>query len=199
MEDFGPIDKAAESEAMQTLFFSDVEFEGKAYKASGAHYLAFLSMRGEEIPAEVERMRGVLRDYPAVLVERDIVRLLTARNWRFHNVACVVMACGFVTEKTMAALWQGIRQGSWVSPQLCSTALYLDPNFKDKASNLVAAPTTYFKSIVPLAALLQEECAIKFSWLSKGFWNIKKAKKLDRDNSGSIASGWLESLRHAFG
>ena len=199
MKNFGPIDNTAESEAMQTLFFADVEFEGVFYKASGAHYLAFLSMRGEEIPAEIERMQAVLQNYPTALVERDIVRLFTARNWRFHNVACVVMACGFVTENTVAALWQGIRQGSWVSPQLCSTALYIDPNFKGKAMALVGNSDTYFKSIVPLAVLLQEECGIQFPWWNKIFWNIRKAKKIDRDNSGSIASGWLGSLRNAFG
>ena len=155
-------------------------------------------MRGEEIPAEIERMRAVLRDYPPALVERDIVRLLTARNWRFHNVACVVMACGFATEKTLSALWQGIRLGSWVSPQLCSTALYIDPNFKGKALSLVKDQTTYFKSIVPLAALLQDRFGVRFFLWDKGFWTVRKAKKIDRDDSGAIASGWLESLTDAF-
>jgi len=199
VKDFGPIDKAAEAEAMQTLFFADGEFEGTPYKASGAHYLVFLSMRGEEVSAEVERMRAVLRDYPPALVERDIVRLLKARNWRFHNVACVVMACGFSTEKTLTALWHGVHQGSWASPQLCSTALYIDPNFKEKALALVEDKTTYFKSIVPLATLLHEAFGIRFAFWNKGFWTVREAKKIDRDNSGAIASGWLESLTNAFG
>lgn len=198
MRDFGPINKDAEAEAANTLFFVDGEFEGKPYRASTTNYLAFLSMRGEEIPCEIKKIRETLNQYPPEILERDIVRLLTARNWRYHNIACVAMACGFVTEETLSALWQSIRAGSWVSPQLSATALYIDPNFKSKASNLISNESTYFKSIISLASLLNEEWKTHFPFWDKRFFLIRKARKIDKDNSGAIASGWLESLRNAF-
>lgn len=46
MRDFPPADPEAEEAALQTLFFQDSEFEGKACRLSVANYLAFMSLRG---------------------------------------------------------------------------------------------------------------------------------------------------------
>ncbi len=197
MKEFGAIDQATEADAMKTIFFVDGEFDGKPYRVCATNYLALLSMRGPEIQGEVQKIKGILAQYPTDLIEQDVVRLLQARNWRVHNIACVVLACGFTTEKALAALWDCIRIGSWASPQLTSTAAFIDPTFRNKAIELVGDKTTYYKSIVPLAGLLKEVHHTTFSFWNKRYFLIRQAKKLDRDRSDAIASGWLESLRNA--
>lgn len=101
MRDFPSIDNEAEAAAMQTVFFTDGEFEGRPYRASRANYLAFLSLRGSEINGEIEKLRALFAEYPVALLEQDVICLLTARNWRVHNIACVVLAAGFITDRSL--------------------------------------------------------------------------------------------------
>ena len=52
MLDFPNINREAEANALQTLFFTDGEFKGRPCRISGANYLAFLSLRGSDIAPE---------------------------------------------------------------------------------------------------------------------------------------------------
>ena len=88
MRDFPVIDREAEDAALRTLFFQDSEFEGKQCRLSIANYLAFLSLRGPEIPGEIAKLRSALAQPASAHLERDLSLLLRARNWRFHNI-CV--------------------------------------------------------------------------------------------------------------
>lgn len=190
------INKQDEEASMNTIFFKDGEFEGRAVRVSRANYLAFLSMRGSEIPEEVQKLKDIFREYSTDKIEKDLVILLTAVNWRVHNIACVFIALDFRSEGVLSALWTRIRKGSWVSPQLVATAAFSDPDFEKKAKELLADKTTYYKSIVALGQVLKSQYGVKF-WLDKRWLNIRAAKKYDRDNSGAIALGWGESLRSA--
>ncbi|MDM0058289.1 hypothetical protein [Variovorax fucosicus] len=199
MRDFPGIDKEAESAALRTVFFTDGEFEGRPYRASRANYLAFLSLRGVEINAEIGKLRALFAEHPVSLLEQDVICLLTARNWRFHNIACVVLAAGFIADRSLAALWACIHSGSWTSPQLVATAAYVDSRYQQKARELLADHSTYFKSIVPLAEILAAEHGLTEVEGDTAFANLQEARAIDRDNSGAIGISWLANLRGAFG
>lgn len=199
MRDFPSIDDEAEAAAMQTVFFTDGEFEGRPYRASRANYLAFLSLRGSEINGEIEKLRALFAEYPVALLEQDVICLLTARNWRFHNIACVVLAAGFITDRSLVALWACIHSGSWTSPQLVATAAYVDSRYDQKARQLLTDHSTYFKSIVPLAEILFSERGVTALEDETALANLQEARDIDRDNSGAIGIGWLANLRRAFG
>ncbi|MEJ2419502.1 MAG: hypothetical protein P8Y45_21770 [Exilibacterium sp.] len=190
------INKSDEEASMNTIFFTDGEFEGRPVRVSRANYLAFLSMRGEEVPQEVHKLRSLFDEYSSEEIERDLVILLTAVNWRVHNIACVFIALGFHSERVLDALWARIREGSWVFPQLVATAAFADPDFEKKAKEFLTRKSIYYKSIVALGEVLKSQYGVKF-WLGKKWFNIRAAKKYDRDNSGAIALGWSESLRSA--
>ncbi|WP_257251430.1 hypothetical protein [Burkholderia cepacia] len=199
MREFPQIDRQAESAALQTVFFADAEFEGRPIRKSRANYLAFLSLRGPEIDVEIEKLRSLFAEHRVEVLEHDVICLLTARNWRVHNIACVFLATGFVTDRSLDSLWQCIHLGSWVSPQLVATAAYVDHDFKQKALQLLAQHSTYFKSIVPLAEILRAEYGSAWPDGTSALINLSEAQEIDRDNSGAIALGWLANLRIAFG
>jgi hypothetical protein len=199
VREFPPIDRAAEAAVAQTVFFTDAEFEGRQIRASRANYLAFLSMKGAEIDAEIAKLRALFSEHPPDVLERDVACLLTARNWRVHNIACAVMAAGFVSDRSLISLWRCIHDGSWTSPQLVATAAYVDPEFESKGVPLLSDKSTYFKSIVPLAEILRAEHGWTGSEIAEAVANVQEARSIDRDNSGAIALGWLASLRAALG
>jgi hypothetical protein len=197
MRDFPPINREAEDAALQTLFFRDSEFEGRTCRLSIANYLAFLSLRGSEIREEISRLRNALAEPASAHLERDLATLLRARNWRFHNIACVAIACIGASEATLRELWSCIGAGSWTSPQLAATAAYVDPDFAQKAMQLVEESATYYKSIVSLAALLSaHRSEPQLSNIASS--NLTEATSIDRDNSGDIAVSWHQNLVEAF-
>ncbi|MCK9687419.1 hypothetical protein [Scleromatobacter humisilvae] len=199
MREFPPIDRATEAAAAQTVFFTDAEFEGRQIRKSRANYLAFLSMRGAEVEGEIKKLRALFSEHPAEVLERDVVCLLAAVNWRVHNIACAVIAAGFVTDLSLASLWQRIHDGSWTSPQLVATAAYVDSEFAKKALQMLSDRSTYFKSIVPLAELLLAEHGMTEVDIGAAVANVQEARTIDRDNSGAIGLTWLANLRTAFG
>lgn len=199
MREFPPITREIENDALQTIFFTDGEFEGRPCRVSKTNYLATLSLRGPEISEEVEKLRLELSRHSLEQLEEDIGRLYAARNWRVHLMACVALAVGFATESTIQALWRCVTLGSWVSPQLVATAAFVDPDFSSKAAVLVADHNTYYKSIVALADILAKEFAVIPSEGSVARQNVVEALTIDRDNSGELALGWLANLRKAFG
>ncbi len=197
MREFPPINQDAEDAAIGTLFFRDSEFEGKTCRLSVVNYLAFLSMRGVEIQEEVAKLRAALAEPTSSHLQRDIALLLRARNWRFHNIACVAIACTGASEKLLIELWNCIRAGSWTAPQLAATAAYIDPEFHQRAVPLIEDSSTYYKSIVALANLLSERTdRLSFSKAAQA--NLYEASSIDRDNSGNIAVGWHKNLIEAF-
>jgi hypothetical protein len=197
MRDFPPIDRAAEAEALQTSFFMDSEYEGRPCRVSRANYLEFLSLRGTEAELEVQKLKLLLGSLPVESLSGDIIRLLSAINWRYHNIACVTMAAGYASPETIEALWARIAAGSWTSPQLVATAAYVDRDFQRRAIRAVSDHATYFKSIVSLAAVLEQICGVTLADISRQ--NVDEAQSLDRDNAGAIATGWLRNLQEALG
>jgi hypothetical protein len=199
MREFPKIDRDAEDRAMQTLFFKESMFEGRTCKLAVANYLAFLSLRGPEIADEVAKLRGALSEPAPEHLERDMALLLRARNWRFHNIACVALACRGASAFLLAELWSCISLGSWTSPQLAATAAFVDPAFHGKASHALEDRTTYYKSLVALGALVSDSSFGPAELSTQARENVSEAKQLDRDNSGQIAVAWYQNLRATFG
>jgi hypothetical protein len=197
MREFPPINREAEDTALRTLFFQDSEFEGKKCRLSVANYLAFLSLQGSEIQEEIAKLRSALTEPTSAHLERDLVSLLRARNWRFHNIACVAISCCGASKAVLAELWLCIQAGSWTSPQLAATAAYIDPDFQTKAAGLIQDHATYYKSIVSLAALLAS-IAPEHSLSQTAHANLTEAAAIDRDESGTIAVEWYKNLIVAF-
>lgn len=123
--------------------------------------------------------------------------LLRARDWRFHNIACVAIACRRVSGPVLSELWRCIRAGSWASPQLCATAAHVDPGFQEKAASLLEDRATYYKSISALAVLLAET-APRAMLSQTALANIEEAAAIDLGGSGVIAGRWHRSLAEAF-
>lgn len=196
MRDFPPLDRKAEEAALQTLFFRDSEFEGRTCRLSVANYLAFLSLRGSDIKEEISKLRAALAEPTSAHLERDLATLLRARNWRFHNIACVAIACAGPSEALLEELWNCIRAGSWTSPQLAATAAFVDPGFHQKALSQLEESTTYYKSIVSLAALLAKFGYRLPSDIAQA--NLNEAMSIDQDHSGDIAINWHANLVAAF-
>lgn len=193
MREFPPIDRAAEAAASQTLFFTDGEFDGRPHRVSRFNYLAFLSLTGSAAQQEVDKIRSFLGAQLGGQLETDIVHLLGSLNWRYHNIACIALAAGFTSPRTIEALWQRIRAGSWTAPQLVATAAYIDAGFQERAADALASHATYYKSLVALAALAAGSDSDSDSDI------VAEAKAVDRDDSGAIAIGWLHNLRQALG
>jgi hypothetical protein len=193
MHKFPPIDREIEDAALQTLFFQDSEFEGRKCRLSVADYLAFLSMRGPKVRDEIAKLRTALAQPSPTHLERDIIALLRARNWRHHNLACVAIACSGASETLLLELWRCIQSGSWTSPQLAATAAFTDPAFYQKGLQLVEDHSTYYKSIVSLASLLNAtQPEITLSELARA--NLSEAETIDQDHSGDIAVAWYQNL-----
>jgi hypothetical protein len=199
MREFGKIDRDAEDRAMQTLFFRESVFEGKACKLAVANYLAFLSLRGSEVADEVLKLRNALSEPAPEHLERDLALLLRARNWRFHNIACVALACQEPSAFLLSELWGCISLGSWTSPQLAATAAFVDSAFHSNASRLLESRLTYYKSLVSLGALVSSGSFGPPGLSVQAQENFNEARQLDRDNSGEIALAWHQNLRAAFG
>lgn len=199
MREFPPIDRQAEMAASQTVFFANAEFEGRPVRTSRVNYLAFLSMRGTEVEGEVNKLRAMFAEHLPEVLERDVICLLTSRNWRNHNIACAAIAAGFVTDSSLEALWKCIHDGSWTSPQLVATATYVDSSFSVKALHQLADDSTYFKSLVPLAAIFAAEHDVTSLQICPVAGIVQEAQAIDRDNSGAIGTHWLANLRTVFG
>jgi len=196
MRDFPPIDTNAEDAALRTMFFSDSQFEGRTSRLSISNYLAFLSLRGPQIKEEIHKLRAALAEPTQAHLERDLATLLRARNWRFHNIACVALACAKPSETLLAELWNCIRAGSWTSPQLSATAAFVDPAFSAKSGRIIEDSATFYKSIVSLGALLSAANTPPNSVAAIA--NLKEALLIDRDSSGNIAVNWHTNLVAAF-
>jgi tetrahydromethanopterin S-methyltransferase subunit G len=199
MREFPEISKDTELDALQTIFFADGEFDGQPRRVCKVKYLLALSLRGPDVPDEVEKLRAELAQHPLEQIERDIGRLYAVRNWRAHLVACLALAAGYVTEGSIRALWQCLHHGSWASPQLAATAAFVDPAFTSNAPPLLADHGTYYKSIVALAGVLHGEFRITLPEGSPAVKNLAEALTIDRDNTQALALNWLASLRNSFG
>lgn len=191
------------TDILDTVFFVDQLYEGHIRRLPVVHYLHFLHLAREEAARAAMDLRTVLAREPVERVERDIECAFAQRNWRPHLMACIAIADGFRGREPMLALWQCMRGGSWVLPQLVATAAYADNTFIDKALALIDDAPTDSRLVVILAAVLKAQFSFNFEKGGHLATIVETAilsnqKSLDPDPA-RFALPWLNRLKVLFG
>jgi hypothetical protein len=185
------VEKVAES----TLFFSLVKINGQDRLNFRVNYLALINLH-----TDVENTVAAIKDIVATeqkdILERDTLRLLQARNWRFHLVACGVMLAGLSSPELINQLWNVLQRGSWVAPQIAATVSLLDPRFSTRALEMIAEEGFNDQSVIAMAQLLKQ--SFNTSFTEEQAARIRSAKMKDSVNSGKIAVTWAEKVRSLF-
>jgi hypothetical protein len=138
--------------------------------------------------------------------------MLTDENWRLHLVAGVATYFDPSTE-SINDCWAAIDAGSWVTPQLAAVVSAVDPNFTDEATMrldngapLLGNGRFGLSSALELhsaqgpagtTARSAKLAASLLALLPKSNPSSALADLVakDIDNSGQIASRWLESIK----
>src|SRR5215213_9666003 len=110
------VEKTAES----TIFFSQAIVDGKPQLHFRINYLALINLY-TDVEATVTTIKDIVQTEQKNILEQDTLLLLQARNWRFHLVACGVMLAGISSNELLNQLWNILREGSWVVPQIAAT------------------------------------------------------------------------------
>lgn len=90
------------------------------------HLVLMNTTKPEETAVVVRRIEGVLQ---AGGYEGGLRALLSDVNWRPHLVGAVAMVLMDDPLPFVAGLWQAVRHGSWMSPQLLLVLSAVDPDF----------------------------------------------------------------------
>jgi hypothetical protein len=185
------VERAAES----TLFFSQVTVDGRSQLNFRVNYLALIHLH-TDVENTVKTINNIVATEQKDILERDTYLLLQARNWRFHLVACGVMLAGLNSSKLLDELWNVLRRGSWVAPQIAATVFVLDPTFSARALESIMRENFNEQSIVALAQLLSQNTIVKFTEEQEA--RINSARLKDSVKSGRIAVTWAEKVRSLF-
>ena len=184
-----------------------------------AGYLELLHLRGAGVQVVIDRIATALRGND---VARWVAALLAEVNWRPHLVAAIA----FLLEPThdVELLWGAIGRGSWVIPQLVVTAAHVDPRFRARVQERVAAlcPIAVPGGLTPLerhnttgpgdrgarsAKLLASVLAMSAELSDLAGWRtevlgdarIQALLATDRDHAERLVGSWLVAVRAAFG
>ena len=182
--------------------------------------LMLLSMRGAEAGAVIGRIEQALAADDAV---RGVGALFASPDWRPHLVGAVALILDSGRRLDPAAMWQSIDAGSWVTPQLVTTAYFIDPSFAERVRERIdgkcavtvpanlspgerhraTGPATPEQRSAKLLASM-----IRIGMLAPGLtgWlrtaasrpELAALQASDRDRSGNIAENWLKNLERQF-
>ena len=185
----------AEKAAVSTIFFSEGMIDGKSRPRPRINYLALLNLH-TDVEAAVTEIKDIIQTEQKNILEHDTLLLLQARNWRFHLMACGVMLAGVRSNELLDQLWNVLRQGSWVIPQIAATVYILDHQFDSRAVEAIEQRKLTEQSLVAIAELLKPEIYAGFTLKQEAL--IRSAKVNDRVESGKIAVSWAEKVRPLF-
>ncbi len=182
--------------------------------------LTLLSMRGAEANAVIGRIEEALSADDAV---RWVGALFASPDWRPHLIGAVALILDAGRRLDSAGMWHAIDAGSWVTPQLVTTAYFTDPSFAERVreridgncvvsvpANLSAAerhratgPATPEQRSAKLLASLVRIGMLAPSltgWLRTAASRPELAalQAADRDKSGNIAENWLKNIERQF-
>ncbi len=182
--------------------------------------LTLLSMRGAEAAAVIGRIEQALCADDAV---RGVGALFASPDWRPHLIGAVALILDSGRRLDPMAMWQAIDAGSWVTPQLVTTAYFIDPSFAARVreridaqcavtvpANLSAAErhratgpaTPEQRSAKLLASLVRIGMLVPglTGWLRAAASRPELAalQGADRDKSGNIAENWLKNVERQF-
>jgi hypothetical protein len=105
--------------------FAEVFEKGELSVPGYLTLLGLMDDRAQIVMSRIERVvaGGDQEPWIGVLFEDP--------NWRPHLVGAVAMLLDDGPACCLASLWDAIDAGSWVTPQLVVSALFLDPDFKE--------------------------------------------------------------------
>ena len=109
-------------------------------------HLVLLGLHGPAVQAVIDRVDRALQHDDAT---RWVAPLLRDVNWRPHLVGSIAFLLQPALDQTL--LWHAIDGGSWVTPQLVVTAMFVAPTFQEQAQRRVAAlcPVTVPAGLTP--------------------------------------------------
>jgi hypothetical protein len=182
--------------------------------------LILLSMRSVEVGAVIGRIEQALSADDAV---RGADALFASPDWRPHLVGAAALILDAGRRLDPSSMWKAIDAGSWVTPQLVTTAYLIDPSFADRvreridAKCAVAVPTDLSpgerhratgpatpeqRSAKLLASLVRIGLLAPAltGWLRTAASRPELAalQSADRDKSGNIAENWLKNVESQF-
>jgi hypothetical protein len=182
--------------------------------------LSLLSMRGTEVGAVIDRIERALSADDSV---RGAAALFASPDWRPHLIGAVALIVDGGRRLDSTALWTAIDAGSWVTPQLVTTAYLVDPAFAERLRDRIGATCTVVvpanlspaerhratgpatpeqRSAKLLASLVRigMHAPALTGWLRTAASRPELAalQAADRDKSGNIAENWLENADRQF-
>jgi hypothetical protein len=182
--------------------------------------LILLSMRGAQVGAVIDRVEQAMGSEDAV---RAVDALFASPDWRPHLLGAVALILDAGRRFDPSAMWKAIDAGSWVTPQLVTTAYLIDPSFADRLRDrldatcaVVIAPnlspverhratgpaTPEQRSAKMLASLVRIGMLAPAlaGWLRTASSRPELAalQAADRDKAGNIAENWLKNVESQF-
>ena len=92
-------------------------------------YLELLHLANPGVQVVIDRIeRAALLDEAPGFVDA----LFDDPNWRPHLVGAIALVAADGRLGEASALWRAVDAGSWVTPQLVVTALFVDPRFSER-------------------------------------------------------------------
>lgn len=155
---------------------------------------------------------------------RWVAALFRDANWRPHLVGAIALLLDQSETLDRNLLWCAIDSGSWVTPQLIVTAVFVDPSFPEKARVRVdeQCPVLVPVGLTPeerhsatgpdgmlgrsakiLASLLAASASIRSleRWASDLQRDVRIQQLLKEDEwngSDKIVASWMTNVRRAF-
>jgi hypothetical protein len=182
--------------------------------------LVLLSMRSVEVGAVIGRVEQALAADDAV---RGVDALFASPDWRPHLIGAAALILDAGRRLDPSSMWKAVDAGSWVTPQLVTTAYLVDPSFADRVRERIDAkcavavpsnlsPTERHRATGPAtpeqrsAKLLASLVRIGMlapaltGWLRTAASRPELAalQAADRDKSGNIAENWLKNVESQF-
>jgi hypothetical protein len=111
------------------------------------NHLPLLSLlESNDDPAEwnlkmsIKQLDGILLTHSEESIAEGVKLLLRSDNWRPHLVAVLVMLKlnSFRSSYWINSLWERLKHGSWVSPQILVVLSMIDKDFLAKANEIAA-------------------------------------------------------------
>lgn len=123
----------------------------KLFRPSGLilpGYLSLLNLYDKEADTALDQLEFANKNGGK---QKHIDRMLSGKNWRPHLVACCALLLDREGRFTTDSLWECLKRGSWVSPQLVVSASLRETEFEARTAELLkslpAKPSTFEKCI----------------------------------------------------
>jgi len=171
------------------------------------NHLPFLDLYESQDDPEEWNLQLSLNKLESILTKNsleDVIAglnlLLKSDNWRPHLIACLVILKSKVFQENgfKIALWERLKSGSWVSPQILVVLSIIDEDFEDKIRNIIdngfkvvlkpMSPEEHHTARGGSSSLMAERKIIEAAQY------LLNGPSSEYDEGGGIAASWKERL-----